>query len=120
MSLGREFAEALATKDFEAVAALLHPDIDFRAMTPRLTWEPGDPQEIISGVLREWFDDDDRIEELVSVSTDTVADTERVGYRFRVRNAEGEHLVEQQAYLREQDGRIGWLRIMCSGYRPLA
>jgi hypothetical protein len=35
-----------------------------------------------------------------------------------VRNDDGQNLVEQQAYLSERDGRIGWLRIMCSGYRP--
>jgi hypothetical protein len=27
--------------------------------------------------------------------------------------------VEQQAYLSERDGRIGWLRVLCSGYRPV-
>jgi hypothetical protein len=36
-----------------------------------------------------------------------------------VRNDEGLHLVEQQAYLSERDGRIGWLRVMCAGYRPV-
>jgi hypothetical protein len=37
-----------------------------------------------------------------------------------VRNSDGEHLVEQQAYMSERDGQIGWLRIMCAGYRPIA
>lgn len=41
-----------------------------------------------------------------------------MGYRLRVRNDDGVHLVEQQAYLGELDGKIGWLRIMCAGYRP--
>ena len=118
MSLGQDFAEALARKDFAAIEGLLHPEIDFRAMTPRLLWEQSTPQAVITGVLREWFDDGGHIEELVSVDSDAVGDTERVGYRFRVRNAKGEHLVEQQAYLRESEGRIGWLRIMCSGFRP--
>lgn len=31
----------------------------------------------------------------------------------------GLHLVEQQAYLSEREGRSGWLRIMCAGYRPI-
>lgn len=47
------------------------------------------------------------------------ADRQRVGYRLRVRNDDGLHLVEQQAYLSERDGRIGWLRVMCAGYRPV-
>jgi hypothetical protein len=36
-----------------------------------------------------------------------------------VRNPEGLFLVEQQAYLAERDGRIGWMRVLCSGYRPV-
>jgi hypothetical protein len=36
-----------------------------------------------------------------------------------VRNDKGLHLVEQQAYLSERDGKIGWLRIMCAGYRTI-
>lgn len=28
-------------------------------------------------------------------------------------------LTEQQAYLSEVDGRIGWMRVLCSGYRPV-
>jgi hypothetical protein len=39
-------------------------------------------------------------------------------YRFSVRNPDGRFLVEQQAYLPERDGRIGWMRVLCSGYRP--
>ena len=118
MSLGTDFAEALSRKDFDAVAALLHPEVDFRAMTPRLSWEAGDPEELVAKVLREWFGDDHHFDEVLGIETGTVADTERVGYRFRGRNPDGEFVVEQQAYLRERDGQIGWLRIMCSGMRP--
>jgi hypothetical protein len=52
------------------------------------------------------------------VESDTVADRERVGYRFSVNNADGRHLVEQQAYLEDRDGQIGWMRVVCSGFRP--
>ena len=47
-----------------------------------------------------------------------VADRERVGYRFSVTNPDGDFLVEQQAYLEERDGRICWMRVVCSGFRP--
>ena len=70
--------------------------------------------------LHTWFGDDDVIEEVELVQTDAFADRQRVGYRFRVRNADGVSLVEQQVYLSERDGRIGWLRVMCSGYRPVS
>lgn len=119
MSLGREFAEALVRKDFDAASALLHPEIEFRAMTPNVVWEAGSPQEIVDTVFREWFEEDDHVDGLVALETDTVADTERVGYRWSGRNADGAFVAEQQAYLRERDGRIGWLRIICSGMRPV-
>jgi hypothetical protein len=118
-SLGASFAESLAAKDFEAIRALLHPEVDFRGLTPRMNWEAGDPDEVIGSVLRQWFEDSDEIEELVQVETDTFADRERVAYRFRVRNPEGVFLVEQQVYLSERDGRIAWMRSVCSGFRPI-
>ncbi|HXF32522.1 MAG TPA: nuclear transport factor 2 family protein [Solirubrobacterales bacterium] len=118
-SLGSSFAEALARKDFDRIGDLLHPEIDFRGLTPRRNWVAGDPDAVIGSVLRQWFEDSDEIEELVRVETDVVADRERVAYRFRVRNPEGLFLVEQQVYLSERDGRIGWMRTLCSGYRPI-
>jgi hypothetical protein len=27
-------------------------------------------------------------------------------------------VVEQQAYTTEKDGRINWMRVLCSGFRP--
>jgi hypothetical protein len=110
-SLGASFAEALAAKNFDRIRELLHPEVDF--------WEASDPDAVIGSVLRQWFEDSDEIEELVQVETDSFADRERVAYRFRVRNPEGLFLVEQQAYIGARDGRIGWMRSLCSGFRPI-
>jgi hypothetical protein len=66
-----------------------------------------------------WFEDSDDIEALEELDTDSFADRQRVGYRFSVDNPEGHFLVEQQAYLSERDGRIVWMRVLCSGYRPV-
>jgi hypothetical protein len=118
-SLGGAYAAALAAKDFERIRDLLHPEVDFRGLTPRKNWEASDPEAVIGSVLRQWFEDSDEIEALVQVETDAFADRERVAYRFRVRNPEGLFLVEQQVYLAERDGRIGWMRTVCSGYRPI-
>jgi hypothetical protein len=117
VSLGETFARALAAKDSAAVLDLLHPELDFRAMTPKRIWEAASPADVLE-VLGTWFDDSDGIEAIELLETDAFSDRERVGYRLRVRNPDGLHLVEQQAYLSERDGRIGWLRIMCAGYRP--
>jgi hypothetical protein len=118
-SLGASFAAALATKDFDRIRDLLHPEVDFRALTPNRAWEATDPETLIGTILRRWFEDSDQIEALEHLETGAFADRERVGYRFRVRNPEGLFEVEQQVYIGERDGRIGWMRAVCSGFRPV-
>jgi hypothetical protein len=117
-TLGARFAAALSAKDSSAILALLHPDIDFRGMTPGRTWEPGDPQEVVSVLLDNWFGDSDEIEGVDRIESDAFADRQRVEYRFRVRNPSGSFLVEQTAYLSDRDGQIDWMRVLCSGFRP--
>ena len=62
----------------------------------------------------------DHIEELCSVTDGSLADRSHVAYRLRVRNDDGEFLVEQQAYYAVDDGMITWMRVLCSGYRAAA
>ncbi len=118
-SLGDAFATALAAKDFDRIRELLHPEVDFRGLTPSRNWEAGDAETVIGSVLQQWFEDSDEIERLLHLENDSFADRERVGYRFLVRNPEGLFEVEQQVYIGERDGRIGWMRSVCSGFRPV-
>jgi hypothetical protein len=115
--VGRAFAEALGRKDFASVRGLLDDRIDFRGLTPGRTWEATRPDQLINEVLRQWFEETDDLEEIVSIQTDSVADRSRVAYRFRGRNADGPFVVEQQAYFQENQGRITWMRVLCSGFR---
>jgi hypothetical protein len=121
-SLGRRLAQAIADKDVGALTALLSPEIDFRALTPRRFWEAGRPAEVSEIVFGSWFEDSDHIDQLVDVTDgDDVEDTRQVGYRFAITNPDGAHTVEQQAYYRaDVDDRIDYLRIVCSGYRPVS
>jgi hypothetical protein len=119
-SLGERFVQALAAKDFDRVASLLHPEVDFRGMTPGRCWEANTATQVIEEILRSWFEDGDQIDELLQVDTSRVADRERVGYRLAVSNSEGSFLVEQQAYYETGDGSITWMRMLCSGFRPVA
>ena len=96
-TLGADFARALAAKDSAAIRELIHPEIDFRGLTPNRVWEAKDRDELISILLGSWFEKDDEIEALEAVESDTVADRERVGYRFSVNNADGRHIVEQHS-----------------------
>ncbi|HEY5143736.1 MAG TPA: nuclear transport factor 2 family protein [Solirubrobacteraceae bacterium] len=112
------FVDAIVARDFAGARRLLHPEIDFRAMTPKRIWEADGPEEV-EEVLRTWLaDPDEDITGVEAVAGATVADTDRAGWRVRGTGPDGAFTFEQQAFLRERDGQVGWLRIMCSGTRP--
>jgi hypothetical protein len=117
-SIGAAFAAALAAKDRDGVTSLLDANIDFKALTPRRSWEASDPDGVLDTLFANWFEPSDEIRELVKVESDAFADRERVGYRLAIRNPEGDFTVEQQAYLSAPGGRIDWMRVVCSGFRP--
>jgi hypothetical protein len=117
-SAGSELAHAIAAKDAAGVRDLLDPAVDFRGMTPNRSWEGSTPDEVVAVLFEHWFEPKDEIEAVERVETDAFADRERVGYRFSGHNPDGPFVVEQQAYLATRDGRIAWLRVMCSGFRP--
>jgi hypothetical protein len=106
-ALGPRFVQALATKDSEALRAVLHPDVDFRGLTPNRFWEAHDRDAVLDIVFGVWFGAHDDLEELVLLESDAFADREQVRFRFRGRNRDGPMIVEQQAYLAERDNLIG-------------
>jgi hypothetical protein len=118
ISLGTDFAHAFAAKDADRVRELVHPEIDFKGLTPNRSWEASDADALVSILFDNWLEDEDHVESVESVETDSFADRERVGYRLGVSGPDGRFLVEQQAYIEERDGRIGWMRVVCSGFRP--
>jgi hypothetical protein len=117
--LGLRFAEALAAKDRRAIAALLGPHVDFKGLTPQKFWEGSTPEDVLDVLFDHWFEEQDHIDRLVDTSEgEPVGDVRRIGYRLRVTTPDGPHLVEQQAYYRADD-RIHYLRVLCSGFRPV-
>lgn len=118
--IGERFAQAVAEKDREALLDFLDPEIDFRGLTPSRSWEADSAKALVDEVIfGAWFEPTDHIASLEGVETGSVADRNRVSYRLRVRNPDGVFLVEQQAYFAIENDRITWLRIMCSGFRPV-
>ena len=117
-TLGAEFARAFTEKDAARLRELLHPEVDFGAMTPSRFWDASGPDAVVEILLDEWLEEKNHVEQLEGIDTDTVVDRERVGFRFSVSNPDGRFLVEQQAYLSTRDGRIDWMRVVCSGFRP--
>jgi hypothetical protein len=119
VQLGTAYATALARKDSTALGQLLADDVDFRALTPRKHWQMSTAQEVIADAIGVWFGEGDHIEALSSVSVQPVAGERwHLSYRLHVRNADGPHTVEQQAYFDCANGRITWLRVLCAGYIP--
>ena len=118
VAVGRAFAAALARRDFGEVATLLHPEIEFRALTPRRTFEPGSPDEVVD-VVRLWFGTAE-IEQVLAIDSDVVGDRPHVAYRFRGVRDGAPFVIEQQAYYEVRDGRLAWMRVVCSGFRPPA
>ncbi len=117
---GERFAQALAAKDVGAVRGLLADEIEFRALTPNRNWSGSTPREVVDEIIfGRWFEPSDEIRRLVFVRTDSFAACEHAAYRLQVHNADGDFLVEQQAYFTLDDtGPIASLRVLCSGYRP--
>ena len=94
---------------------LLDSAVDFRALTPNKFWEAHDARATIDEVLKQWLDDEDRTEVVTSVEG-AAGDRRHVSYRLRREGPNGPELVEQQAYYEVEDGRISWIRILCTGF----
>jgi len=119
-SVTADLVEAIVARDFARAQALMHSDVDFRAMTPKRTWEAEDP-EGVEKVLRAWFEHPEREVELVEpTEPSSVEDTARVGWRVYGTEGGGRFVYEQQAFVREDGGQVVWMRVMCSGPRPVS
>jgi hypothetical protein len=116
-SLGREFAEALARKDFDRIASIVDPEVDFRGLTPRRAWEASSSEDLVANVLTSWLEDSDHIDELLEIESGSFADCERITYAFRGHDEKGSFVVEQHAYFTERGGHIDWMRVLCTGFR---
>ncbi|GAA1957319.1 hypothetical protein GCM10009838_11630 [Catenulispora subtropica] len=69
-------------------------------------------------VIGSWFRDGGGIRALRSASDELVVRRRRLVYELVVANADGDFLVEQQAYYQcGEDGRITWMRMLCAGYQ---
>jgi hypothetical protein len=120
--VGEAWVQAIVAGDEAALLAVLDPSVDFGALTPGAAWSGSTAAEVAAVVLGRWFASPRQIEAIEEVEHGTAGDRERVGYRFLASTPDGERTIEQQAYFDvDDDGdRIVWLRILCSGFRPLS
>lgn len=117
--IGEELARAMAGKDTPTIRRLLADDVDFKALTPGRFWEAHTPDEVVDVFFGTWFEPGDEIRKLLEVRTGKVGDRQSVTYRLQVHNDDGGHEVEQQAYFSTVDGRVSFLRVLCSGFMPV-
>jgi hypothetical protein len=99
------------------VSEVLCQDVEFRALTPRRVWEAQSAGETL-GILRGWFDDATIVDDVLGVRTDVIGDRHGVTYRFAGEKRRDRFVIEQHAYYTERAGRIDWMRLLCSGFRP--
>ena len=119
-SVGGVFLEALANRDYVAMATTLGPSVRFRAMLPPgpMDWEGA---EQVCAAFRSWFGEAENFE-LVDATVGEVGGRLHLSWRLRVRPApfgigEGWHLIEQQVFA-DAGERIEALDLLCSGFQP--
>ena len=119
-SAGERFVRALVARDIPGLRGVLADPVDFQALTPGRHWQASSGAEVAAEIiLGRWFAPA-RIDRLCSLMTGEVAGRGHVAYRLQVRAWDGDYLIEQQAYYdTTEGGRIGWMRLLCSGYRPV-
>jgi hypothetical protein len=117
---GEAFARAFAAKDATALRTVLSDAIDFQGLTPGRLFQASTGAAVAAEIILGTWLARAHVDELCSVTAGQVAGREHVAYRIRVHRDGDEYLIEQQAYFDTgTDGRIHWMRVLCSGYQPL-
>jgi hypothetical protein len=114
------FVEGLAAQDFAKLGGALAAGACLRALLPSglREWVGA---EVIADRFARWFGDTEDFE-LVEATAGEVGGRLHLHWRLRLRAerlGSGWFTVEQHAYADTGgDGRIAWLDLLCTGYRP--
>jgi hypothetical protein len=114
------FLEGLAAQDFAQLGAALTADACMRALLPSGLWEWAGAEAIADRFAR-WFGRTEDFE-FVDAAAGEVGGRLHLHWRLRLRAQRlgaGWFTVEQQAYAdTDDDGLIGRLDLLCTGYLP--
>jgi hypothetical protein len=113
-SVGTDFLDALARRDWAIVQSLLDPRVSFRVLTPRGLREADDDAGAVAWLTR-WFGDAGELTTL-RAEVSTMQDRLSVGYRFHL-HKDRWYVIEQRGYVDVTDGKITALTLVCSGFR---
>lgn len=121
VSIAEAWLGRFSTGDFDGAAALLHPDVEMRALLPRGP-QTYNGREEVKGRFRWWFGSGDEVR-LVHAEARVVEDRVELSYGFRILNAKegakpGWHLIEQRGFC-DIGTTIERVDLVCSGFRPI-
>ena len=119
-TLGARFAAAIEARDRTALRGLFATPVEFRAVTPAQVLGRRDAVRRRGHRARHLVRREQaghRTSDLVE--DDTVGGVSKISYRMSVATESGPAVVEQVAYYRVEDGRITYVRLVCSGFRPV-
>jgi hypothetical protein len=114
--VGWKFVQAIASRDFPAIAACFADDVQFRALVPRGLREARGPADA-TRYFQTWFGSAERIEAL-DLRCELIGDRQHLAWRVRVDEPARATVLEQHAFATWGRGRITQIDLVCSGFRP--
>src|SRR5262245_12967057 len=118
LKLSNGFVDAVVQCDLTALADLVAPDVRVRALLPGGLREIDGVDALVERVDA-WFGDGEQVD-VVSSGTDEVGHKRHVWWRLQLHKPEwgvgARRVVEQQAYLVVDDGRITRIDLVCTGF----
>jgi len=115
--VANHFLDALARRDFEALAAAFKPDARLRGLVPS-TLREEEGRTGIAERFRFWNGDGEDWE-LLDADAENLADVVRLRWRVASTDPEaGRTVYEQTAYAEIDEDGIAWMNLVCSGDRP--
>jgi hypothetical protein len=118
-TVARRLLDAIVTRDFASLDAILAADVWMRALLPREVVETHSAAATTE-VIRGWFEPHEALE-VVSAEQHTVEGREFLAYNLMVRPdwaPDVWHVVEQSGYCRVADDRVTRLDLVCTGFFP--
>lgn len=117
VQVAERFVDALGRADWDAVGALLAPDVQLRALVPSTLREEQGPEAVVARFTFWWAEIDGL--RLLDAGIEPMANQLRVHYRLTGTDPDdGPIVVEQQCYLTVVDGSIAKINSVCSGFQP--
>ena len=114
------FLNAISRRDFDDLESVFARNLWFRALLPRRILESNMASDALTA-FRGWLEGANGFR-VLTTNHHASQGREFVSYRFLLRPdwaPEQWHIMEQSGYLREKEGQISRLDIVCTGFYPV-